>query len=453
MPRIPVQRKFTLQTPNILNAIKNQASVNYQDMVPYADESLQSVRAIGNILTQNPNLANEAIAALFNRIALIYISSRNFYNPLRFFKKGYIELGETIEEVFVELIEPEQFNPEEAANTVFKRRPPDVRSQFHLMNYQIDYPVTIDDKRLKTAFLSWSGVADLIAHIISRCYTSNSYDEFLVIKYALALRIIRGQMNVMEIPTISAANIEEIAVVLKQASNDLTLMSTNNNLAGVHNSVETFNQFLLQSSEFNARMNVQVLANAFNIDRAEFLGHNLMIGSFGDLDIPRLNKLLGGMPGYYQFSQAELAALKSIPAVLVSENFFMIFDNLEMFTTNYNGNGLYWNYFYHVWKTISTSMFAPNMVFVTGTPAVTEVTLSPAQATVNIGQNLQLTIEVATQNFAPKSVDFTSSNENVTVTPQGLISVLPGATGIANITATSVFDPTKTATCTITIGS
>lgn len=131
----------------------------------------------------------------------------------------------------------------------------------------------------------------------------------------------------------------------------------------------------------------------------------------------------------------------------------MIFDNFYNFTEQYNGQGLYWNYFYHVWKTFSVSPFANNSLFVTGTPTVKSVTVSPATATVKAGQSISLSATVVTDYFAPQSVDWTSNTEGVTVSKAGVVTIgseVPKSTEVT-ITATSTFDSTKTSTCVITV--
>ena len=60
----------------------------------------------------------------------------------------------------------------------------------------------------------------------------------------------------------------------------------------------------------------------------------------------------------------ELALMADVKAVLVDENFFQVYDNKDQFTEKYVASGLYWNYFYHVWKTVSTSDFSNAVVFV-----------------------------------------------------------------------------------------
>ena len=129
----------------------------------------------------------------------------------------------------------------------------------------------------------------------------------------------------------------------------------------------------------------------------------------------------------------------------------MIFDNYQNFTEQYNGEGLYWNYWYHVWKTFSVSPFANNALFVPGTPSVTSVTVTPATATVTKGQSIQLNATVETTNFAPQSVTWSSDSDNATVDASGKVTLASTASGTINITAKSTYDQSKTGKCVITV--
>jgi uncharacterized protein YjdB len=78
--------------------------------------------------------------------------------------------------------------------------------------------------------------------------------------------------------------------------------------------------------------------------------------------------------------------------------------------------------------------------------------VSPDSATVYKGQHLQLSAEVATSNFAPKAVDWTSSDpDNAPVSSTGVVQVGSGASGTVTVTATSVYDASKTAKATLTV--
>ena len=184
------------------------------------------------------------------------------------------------------------------------------------------------------------------------------------------------------------------------------------------------------------------------------MGHRVLINSFGmsDYETARLAELFAGDPNYIEIGSDESEELDAIPGVIVSRDWFMVFDNFFNFTENYNGEGLYWQYFYHTWKTFSVSPFANAALLVPGAASVTSVTVNPSTANAGKGSQLQLSATVATTNFAPKGVTWSSSSELTTVNANGLVMIGSGETSpTVTITATSVFDSSKTGTCVITV--
>lgn len=454
MPVKPKIRTLTTSAADILNVIRNNASVDYRNYVPKADANdVESVRTIGAIIMDYPALQNEFLNALVNRIGRVMLTSKMYSNPIAFFKKGVLEYGESIEEIFVNIAKVQEFNPEIAEQEVFKRVVPDVRAAFHIMNYQKFYKATVTQEQLKQAFLSWDGVTDLIARIVDSMYTGANYDEFLVMKYLLARHILDGRVYPVTVPTVNAENAKAIVTTVKGVSNKLTFMNSEYNPAAVRTFTEKTDQYMIVNSVFDATMDVNVLASAFNMDKAEFLGHRVLIDGFGDLDVARLGEIFAGDPTYNEPTQDELTALNAIPAVIVDKDWFMVFDMLTQFTEQYNGQGLYWNYFYHVWKTFSVSPFANSVLFVPGTPSVTSVTVSPTTASVPKGGSVSLSAVVVTEYFAPQTVVWTSSAEDVKVSAAGVVTVdVDAKSTTATITATSAFDNTKSSKCTVTVG-
>ena len=451
MPTKPQVKTLNANSVEILNTLRANASPNYQDMVPYAEGSLDSVREIGAIIMQYPALQNEFLSALVNRIGMVLVTSKLYRNPWAFMKQGMLEFGETIEEIFVNIAKPFEFNQERAETTIFKREIPDVRAAFHVMNYTKFYKATISNDQLRQAFLSWNGITDLIARIVDAMYTGANYDEFITMKYLLAKRLIAGNIYANQIDTVSTDNMKSIVATIKGVSNSLEFLSNKYNYNGVETYTNKSDQYILINAKFDATMDVEVLASAFNMDKAEFMGRRVLVDSFGNLDNARLKLLFAEDPNYTEISEDDLQALDNIPAVMVDRYFFMIFDNFYNFTEQYNGEGLYWNYWYHTWKTFSISPFHNAVAFVPGAPTITSVTVEPSTASGAVGSTIQLSAEVVSTNFAPKTVTWSSSSENVTVNSNGLVTIGTGATGSVTITATSTYDTTKSGTCTITV--
>lgn len=426
MPVKPNAATLNANGINILNAIRNSASDTYRNRIPVATQD--NIREIGNAMMTYQATQNEFLNALVNRIARVIITSKSYENPLRVFKKGMMEYGETIEEIFVNIAKAHPFDPIVAEKTVFKREIPDVAAVFHKMNYQNFYKATISNDQLRQAFLSTEGITDLIARIVDSMYTGSEFDEFLCMKHLIEDEATKGRMYPVVIPEPTAANAKAIVTTIKSISNKLEFLSSAYNAMGVMNFTKKENQILIIDAAFDAVIDVEVLASAFNMSKAEFMGQRVLIDNFG--------------------------ALTGCVAALVDREWFMVFDNLMSFTENYNGEGLYWNYFYHVWKTFSTSPFANALIFTTDAQSVTSVTVTGPEA-LKLGQSAQYTATVVASDLAPQGVIWSVTGTNPVKSQidwTGKLLVPPDETNTKlTIKATSIYDPTKSGTLDVTI--
>lgn len=377
MARRIANSTLNASTIDILNVIRQNASYDYQQNVPEV-ATVNDIPKVGEIIYGTPAFANQFINALVNRIAIVRVQSATFNNPYSILKKGYIEYGETVEDIFVSIAKAVDFNVEKAAKREFQRTIPDVRSAFHVMNWRVMYPVTIQDEDLRQAFLSIEGVQNLIAKIVDTVYTAAEYDEFLLFKYLLIKAISHGKM----FPTSIGAGTElsEAAVQFRGTSNLLPFMSNEYNEAGVKTNTPKDRQVIFMDAMFNAQFDVNVLASAFNMDKADFMGRLFLIDNWTDFDNERFDVIRANSDGIEEVTSSELALLANVKAVILDDNWFQVYDNNNKFTEKYVASGLYWNYFYHTWKTVSNSPFANAVVFVT---SAADVAL-PATVTVHV---------------------------------------------------------------------
>lgn len=409
MPRRIAQSTLNASTLDILNVIRQNASYDYQQAVPKITKEVD-IPKVGEIIYGTPALANQFINALVNRIAMVRVQSATFNNPYRNLKGGYIEFGETIEDIFVSIAQVIEYTPEKAEAREFKRTLPDVKSVFHTMNWRAMYPVTIQDNDLKLAFLSIDGVENLIAKIVDQIYTAAEYDEFLLFKYMIIKAVSHGQMYPIGV---NLNVFSDAAVEFRAASNQLGFMSTVYNEAGVKTNTPIEHQIIFMDSKFNAQYDVNVLAAAFNMDKATFMGRLYLIDSWTTFDQERFRIILDNTDMIDPITAEELELMKGVHSVLMDDRWFQVYDNLTKFTEKYVSSGLYWNYFYHTWKTISHSPFANAIVFVDSTETTTlpttfmvsieSVSDSP-EATV-----ITLDSKADDPTFQPHTVEFTQS--------------------------------------------
>lgn len=360
MARRIAMSNLNARTIDIINTIRQHASYEYQSMVPVVSSEID-IPKVGDVLYGYPALANQFLQALINRIALVKIKSANFYNTYSDLKKGYLETGESVEEVFINIGKAREFSAEKAESRELKRTLPDVRTAFHTMNWRVQYPVTIEDEDLRMAFTSIDGVQDLIAKIVNSVYTANEYDEYLLFKYLLIKSISRGKLYPVEF---DASNMNNAAKSFRGMSNLLTFIKTDYNEEGVHVSTPREDQVIFMDSKFNAEYDVDVLAAAFNMEKAEFMGKLYLIDDWTTFDNDRFSEIKANSDMIEDVTVDELALMEDVKAVLCDQEFFQVYDNANKFTETYVASGMRWNYFYNVWKTISISPFSNAVVFV-----------------------------------------------------------------------------------------
>ena len=199
-----------------------------------------------------------------------------------------------------------------------------------------------------------------------------------------------------------------------------------------------------------------------------------LVDGFGNFDETRLAEIFAKrdengdvvaneyVDGYVPLTNAEKTALAEIPVAIVGRAFFQnynySFDNASPTrkTEFFNPQTLRTNHWLHTWNAISTSPFENCVCFTTTAQAVSSVTVSPSTATVSKGQNLELTATVVTTGFANKavywSVDADSYADGVRISDAGKL-IIPADAKVQSVTvtATSIYDNTKTGTATITV--
>ena len=458
MPIKPTVSQLNANSVGILNAIRDNASAEYYQAVPQAKATTESIRAVGEqILAFQPRM-NEFVSALVNRIARVVVTSKLYSNPLAFAKKGLLEYGETIEEIFVDIAKANSYdwNSTNETEQAFKRENPDIKSAFHALNMQTYYKATVSEQNLRQAFLSIDGVTDLIARIVNSLYSGEAYDEYIMMKYIIAQSLIPGNVKMTTIDAVDDEASGKAAVKkVKGITGKLQFMSKEYNIAGVNTFIPSPSDiFVVMTADYEASIDVDVLASAFNMDKVQFMGQRVLVDSFSfnDGELARLDELLAKDPTYTRPSEVDLTALNTVGIVVMSRDWLQVYDVLNQFTEQYNAALLYWNEFNHVWRIYSASPFAPIVGFTTMTPSITAVTVNVA-STAKPQDRLVAVATVSGTDFANKGAKFSiSPTTNVTIDENtGFIAFGANAGGKYTVTATSVFDPKKTSTAAITV--
>lgn len=352
-------------TADTLNMIRNELGGAYAKAVPAADE--RNVGEVGIGINSLPEHRNSFLNQLVDRIGLVVIKHKSMNNPLGKFKKGTMPLGYTIEEIYTDITKAKKFDPADAESTLYKREIPDTKVFFHQRNREQFYEQTVSQAELKAAFVSYQNLDNFITGIFEALYNSAEVDEYLWMRKLIDQYYEKGFFHhvKVEAPTNEAtgkALVKKIRAMARKLT--LGMGSRKYNHTGVHTRSEMNGLHLFITADTEAEIDVDVLAAAFNMDKVEFMGAVTVIDEFED---------------------------PAIQAVLVDEDWFMCYDNNIEMTNVYNAKGLYWNYFYHIWQTLSCSTLENAVVFSTAdapVPVEPKATIDPKTASVVAGQSV-----------------------------------------------------------------
>lgn len=414
----------------IMNLVRQESDSIYQTRIPVATKENMNELAT-SLLSQDyfPQL-NQFIGSLINRIGFTFIKNRGVWrNILKQFKKGQIPYGTDVQEIFVDMAKAKSFDMQRAETEVFKREIPNVYVAYHRMDRQDLYKVTITREQLQLAFVNEYGLADLMTQLQLSLVRGDEYDEYLLTKQLFTQYFSKGLFSIVTVddPMESQDNTKALLESIRGTSNALTFNSTNFNAMGVNTYTYKDDMVILLNPYVEARIDVQALAYAFNMSKAEIEDRVIVVDALGGEE------------------------MKDVYAILVDRDWFMIWDKLYESGSIYNPEGLYWNNTLHHWEILSTSQFCNAVAFMK-TPTPTAIAIEPNTGTIKKGGSLQFVASVTGDNSNTVNWTLTGQTSVKTlVRPNGLVEIGSDETATSiTLTATSPFaNVTKTATITV----
>lgn len=347
----------------MLARIKKNASLDYKNRIP--DTTKGNLAQTLEALTRFPQHWNEFTDALVNRIGTYYTRDISWKNPLAAFKRGMLTNGDTIEEVQTGLINAYEYSADRdyMEEALFAQKRPNVASQFHTVNRQNMYKITVNRDSLRRAFLDESGLETYISQILAVPTTSDQWDEFLTICSLFAEYHANGGFwheHCANLQSLSASEADAKALIkmVQAYSGNMSFISRQYNAARMETFARPEDLVVITTPEVKANIGVEAWAAAFNVEYAQ------MKGRF--VEIPKENFGIDGAQ-----------------ALLTTKDFFVIADNLLENQSQINPAGLYTNYFLHHWEVISASLFVPAVLFWTGA-ADNVVTIKPSEVTLTV---------------------------------------------------------------------
>lgn len=331
----------------LLQVSINAASMGYKKRIPSPTQA--GIDRTLDYLSRNRELWNPICQSLLNQVVPVFAKQRSWANPLSEFKKGMVEYGNGVEEIQTGLINAVAYDPNDDvdAKTIFGREDFRVETAFHTRNRRDRYKVSVEKSLIKSAFINGGDVAELINRQLNAPYESDQVDEFLLMANLLHEYEDRGGFYHAHVPDVARSgstqdDAKELLRKLRTIAGEMKFKSTAYNPARmpVHSMPE--DMVLITTPAVRAALDVEALAWAFNIDRADV--------NYRVVEIPQ-----GIAPG------------KGFQAAVVDKDFFQVYDHLmETTSIDVPTDPNTYNVFFHHHQTISCSRFAPTAMFWTG---------------------------------------------------------------------------------------
>lgn len=424
-----------------LNEIRNtlvQDNSLYQTQIPLVDDYTSSQVYGQSLLNLPSDLRNRFIQSLVNRIAYTRFMMDYFENPLRELAGDDLPLGAIGQEIYVNPARGRVYDINDFAGLLVKYES-DIKAEYTEINFDVQYPVTIIRKELEKAFVSWGDFESFLMGISTSLYNGAYIDDY---KYTKKLITNAYVNNAVQMETISfagatptKAELEGLTARLRQAYLDFMVPSTKYNawkkVGGYGRSIVSWskpeNIVVFVSNKMASILDVNVLASAFNIDKADLMGRVYYVEDFDIVD-----------------DNGEVVVDGSnIVALICDRRWFKIREKDMFMDEFYNANNRSWQSYLNVIKSFNYSLFANALMLVTALPTLNISSMAFASATASVEADEEITLTLNTTPFtATQTVTFTSSDTNEAVikiekVDDRHVKVTGVAEGSATITATA----------------
>ena len=427
-----------------LNKLREISSDIYFKYVPVIDDTTD-ISAFAQPILDYPVVYNEFCNVLVNKLVFSQYLTKTFNNPLRVLEGDRIPLGYQGENVYTNPASARSFNVSDFAG-LLQRYEADTKVEYWTVNTDIQYCVTVSRQQLKKAMTSWANLEDYITQLSNSLY-NGAYIDF----YRYAKNIISGayKENRGVIETISAVSSADTAKAFVEKARELflnfQLPSTQFNAwaknGGAGKPVTTWcnpeDIVMIVRNDIRAKLDVEVLASAFNIDKTTLLGNIITVDNFDSYD-DEGNKVFDG---------------SAIVGLLADKAWFKIKTQDFFMESFYNPNNRTMQYYLNVQRGYNMSLFANGVIFATAEPTVpaTEVTFVEDGGSIKAGEKLTLNVKTKPATANPTLTYSTSSSSIATVSGDGKKVVV---TGVGSGTATiTVSDGTHSDTASVEVST
>ena len=276
----------------------------------------------------------EFLNSVVNKIGRQIYSTTAYTNPLKRLKKGFIENANEIEEIYIARAVGYDYDPN--GKGALDRVKPNVKTQYHQVDYEKDFQVTIQDKQVRKGFTTKGGVSRLANEIMESLHTGAEYEEFVKTLELLDTIATNSKYKKVVADIVDNQTSKDFVKELRKTIKRMGRRSTD--YATYENHCKPSQMVLFLNEEWSIEMDVEMLATAFNMSKQEIQECTI-------IEIPTLR------------------TNTKTKAILCDERALQIYDTYYAIEPQRNAKGKFTNHFLSTEKIFSWSNLVNIAVF------------------------------------------------------------------------------------------
>lgn len=261
----------------------------YHQYIPVVTAS-SSIADFGTPILDPANTAvlNDFVG-LLKKVIYTAVYAKTFNSPLAQLEGESMPMGQFIEDVYVNPVKARGFNVNDFAG-LLQKYDAEVATQYLTVNSDLQYCVTITREKLRNAFTSWANLEEFITGVTNALYNGAYITRYNQTK---GLPLAAFKKGAVKYETITNPTNEATAKALvRKMRADYSKMQIPSTAYNAWQDVKGEGAFALKtwtnpediivmiSADVEALVDVEVLAAAFNMSKADFLGRVIVVDDF-----------------------------------------------------------------------------------------------------------------------------------------------------------------------------
>jgi len=333
----------------------------YHQYVPVVTESTTIGEFGSPILdTQNLDVLNDFVG-LLKKVVYTAVYNKTFNNPLAQLEGDRIPLGQFVEDVMINPAKARGFNVNDFAG-ILQKYEAEVATQYLSVNSDLQYCVTLTRDKIRNAFTSWDNLESLISGYINSLFNGSYVTRY---NQAKGLPLSAFKAGAVKYEVITNPTDEQTAKnLVRKMRADYSKFQIPSTKFNAWQDVKGEGAFALKtwsdpqdiivmiSADVEALLDVEVLASAFNMSKADFLGRVIVVDDFSQYADDGSVAVDGSM----------------IKAMICDRSWFKIKTQDFAMDSWFNPNNRTWQYYLNDVRMVNYSLFANAKVYTTAEP-------------------------------------------------------------------------------------